>query len=56
MNASVVSMTNKYEVFGFMERPDSPVALGGQKAIDLYAAYQQYYQAAAERLGLIESP
>jgi len=45
-----------YEVFGFMERPESPVALGGPKAIALFKAYQKYYQTVAERLGLNATP
>lgn len=49
-----VDVITTYEVLGFMERPDSTVALGGQRAIDLFEAYRSYYQATAQRLGMSE--
>jgi hypothetical protein len=48
-----VDVITTYELLGFMERPDSEVALGGQRASDLFEAYRSYYQATSQRLGMI---
>lgn len=39
-----VDIISSYEWLGFMEHPDSTVVLGGQRAVDLFVAYRDYYQ------------
>ncbi len=49
-----VDVITTYQVFGYMDSPDSEVAFGGQKAVDLFLGYQDYHRATARKLGLIK--
>lgn len=39
-----VDVISSYEWLGFMEHPESTVVLGGQRAVDLYTDYRDYYE------------
>jgi hypothetical protein len=49
-----VDLVTAYQLVGFMDPPNSNVAVGGKRAIDLFSAYRNYHKITAGRLGLAD--
>lgn len=49
---SYVNVLTAYAALGFLEHPDSTVALGGRRAQRLYTDYRTYYYQTARELGI----
>ena len=45
-----VDVLSTYEWLGFFEHPDSTAVLGGQRAVDLYSQYRNYFRQIAAKL------
>jgi hypothetical protein len=50
-----VDVVTTYQLVGFMDPPESEVAVGGQRAIDLFEAYRDYYDDTRRQLGIYTS-
>jgi hypothetical protein len=47
-----VDLVTTYQLVAFMDPPDPAVAVGGQRAVELFESYRRYYEATARQLGV----